>query len=92
MIIEDLSEVAGESSRVSGRIKLGHDEAVAVAVLRVWLVSSASKGLKENPYLLSSFCCSLKEDCSCLSVCRQYCEIKQQRRLFGVCRRLLSDS
>ncbi len=54
MIIQDLSEVlpsrnVDNGSRISG-IKLGHDE--AVAVLRVWLVSSASKGLKENPYLL----------------------------------------
>jgi hypothetical protein len=83
MIIQDLSQVLPSRNVDNGSgIRLGHDEAVAVAVLRVWLVSSASKGLKENPNLLSSFCCSLKEDCSCLIVCHQYCEIKQQRRLF----------
>jgi hypothetical protein len=37
-----------------------HDDAL-VAVLRVWLVSSASEGLKENPYPLSSFAVVLKK-------------------------------
>ncbi len=43
----------------SSRIRLGHDE--AVAMLRVWLVSSVSEGLKENPYLLSYFAVVLKK-------------------------------
>jgi hypothetical protein len=43
----------------------GHDE--AVAVLRVWLVSSASEGLQENPYFLLFALKSLREDCSCLT-------------------------
>ncbi len=59
----DLSEVLPSRSVENGsrRIRLGHDEAVAVAVLRVWLVSSASEGLKENPYLLSSYAVVLRK-------------------------------
>jgi hypothetical protein len=68
---------------------VGHDE--AVAVLRVWLVSSVSEGLQENPYFLLLLVV-LEKTVHVSPFCRQYRKIKEQRRLFDVRRLLLSKS
>ena len=60
MIIQGLSEISWGDGGV------GHDEAVEVAVLRVWLVSSASEGLQEKSFFF--FCVkNLRKDFSCLT-------------------------
>jgi hypothetical protein len=50
MILKNLLNILTSRNVDNGRIRLGNDE--AVAVLRVWLVSSASKGLKVIFFLL----------------------------------------